>query len=256
MGQVVIDHRRQFGNIQAASCNICGDHDLDLAFFKLFKGSQSFRLGFVTMDRVGGDTLAQELSGQATGADFRIGKDNHLPQTLRLHQMGHCGTFGLMALNLINNLGDIFCRGIASGNLNHHRAVIQKGLRELANLWRKSGGKEKALPGFGQQINDALQIRQEPHVQHSIGLIKHQYRDRRQGHGFLLHMVQQTARSGDQNFHARAKLSRLWIHINATKDHGTFEWDILGVGAHVLSNLVGEFPCGGQHQGADRVSRR
>ena len=65
-----------------------------------------------------------------------------------------------------------------AGDLDPHR-IMQKGLGEAGDFRRHGGGEEQRLPGEGHQLADALDVRDEAHVEHAVGFVDHQNLDRR-----------------------------------------------------------------------------
>ena len=91
------------------------------------------------------------------------------------------------------------------------------------------------------QGHDALDVGDEPHVEHAVGLIDHQDIDSRQYDLATLEMVEEPAGSGDQ--HVNAALQELFLVAEADpaddERHGQFV--VLTVSLEVLRYLVGQF---------------
>ena len=69
-------------------------------------------------------------------------------------------------------------------------------------------------------LKDALDVWDEPHVQHAISLIEYKGLDGAEFHIPLLHQVEQPAWSRDHNVDAVVHRALLWELANTTEDHG------------------------------------
>ena len=101
---------------------------------------------------------------------------------------------------------------ISTGWFRYERPSLRISLLKVA---------ENSRPWLrGQQADDALQVGQEAHVQHAIGLVQHQDADLTQVHVLLFHVIQQAARRGDQDFAATAQRFALRTDVHAAEHHG------------------------------------
>src|SRR5690606_40379566 len=110
------------------------------------------------------------------------------------------GALGV-AGHLVGNLGDGIGRGVACGNLDLDR-LVQIGTTQFADFVAEGSGKQQPLALRGQQPDNAVQVGQKAHVQHAVSLIQDQNADLAEVDGFLLDVVQQAARRGNQNLAA------------------------------------------------------
>ena len=90
-------------------------------------------------------------------------------------------------------------------HLDPHR-IVQEAVDELADLRRHRGGEEQRLPGEGQELHDPLDVGDEAHVEHAVGLVDDEDLDAGQKQPPALEMVEQAAGRGDQ-------------HVGAARDH-------------------------------------
>ena len=96
-------------------------------------------------------------------------------------------------------------RGGRRRNLHLHR-VVQELLRDAPNLRRHGGSEEQRLARERNELADALDVGDEPHVQHTVGFIDHQELDPGEQQPPALEMVEQAAGGGDENIDAAGEL--------------------------------------------------
>ena len=102
----------------------------------------------------------------------------------------------------------------------------------------------------GQQGQDFLDISDEAHIQHPVGLIEHQDLDPIEPQGFLLVEVHQPARGGYQHVSAALQPGNLGIHLDPAEHHVAAQIEVAAVGPHAFANLGSQLAGGGEHQGA------
>ena len=152
------------------------------------------------MNSIGRNPFTNQFACQSTRTNLGVGKDDDLLEPLLLNDLHHRLALMFCPFDLIDLLGDILCSGVTTGHLDGDGVVFQKGLREFTNLGREGGREQKALTGRRQEIDDALQVGQKPHIEHAVGLIEHQERNLREVQRLLLHMVEEPTRRSDENF--------------------------------------------------------
>ena len=119
--------------------------------------------------------------------------------------------------------------------------VLQEAVGELLDFRRHGGREEQRLAGEGDQLGDALDIRDEAHVEHAVGLVDDEDLDA--GHQQLaaLAMVEQAAGRGDQHVGAAIELAVLVVERHAADQQRDVELVVLAVLLEVLGDLRGEF---------------
>ena len=79
---------------------------------------------------------------------------------------------------------------------------MQELLRDAPNLRRHGGSEEQRLARERNELADALDVGDEPHIQHPVGFIDHQELDPGEQQPPALEMVEQAAGGGDENIDA------------------------------------------------------
>src|SRR5690606_23986009 len=132
---------------------------------------------------------------------------------------------------------------IRRGWLRHfdaHRG-LQELLGKLRDLRRHGCREEQRLARKGDELGDALDVRNETHVEHTVGFIDHQDVDTVKQQFPALHVVEKAARRRDQHIGSALQLLFLFVEGHATDQKGDVEPVVLAVLDEILFHLRGEF---------------
>ena len=142
------------------------------------------------------DTVAIELRRESAGHQLGACEDEHLVEVALAHYLGQ--QFALArAVDQVDNLLDSVSRCRLGLDIDRH-GIVEQGLCERPDLGRESGREKQRLVAARQQIDDAPDVGQEAHVEHSVRLIQDEDFDLRQVHGALADVVEQAAQSAAQ----------------------------------------------------------
>lgn len=147
----------------------------------------------------------------------------------------------------VHALGHSLGRRVARCHFYQHRRV-QEAAGQLADSIGERGGKQQVLTPRRQQREEAANIADETHVQHTVCLVQHQDFHLRQIHGPLPHVVQQPPRSGHQDIHTQAQRFDLGIHADAAVGERGAQGEVFSVAAHALFHLGRKLAGGGEDQ--------
>ena len=114
---------------------------------------------------------------------------------------------------------------------------MQHFLCQFGDLRRNGRREQQGLTLFRQELDDALDVREETHIEHAVGLVEHEKLYLVQLDDLLTHQIPQTARSGDKNVHTA--LDRLDLrHLRyAAEDDCCRARHVARILAHVFVNL-------------------
>ena len=204
MRQFVIDDERHVLDVETARSDIRRDKDLKLAVLERGERFESRRLCLVAVDRRRCEALFFELPRETRRTVLRAHEAEHLPDVARPHDMRKQCAFRVLR-HLVRCLNNRFRRGIASRDFDQ-LGLIQQFIRELFDLVGKCCGEQQilALCRRRQQFHDALDVGDEPHVEHPIGLVQNQDLDLSEVDALLLDVIEQPARRRDQYLDAGA----------------------------------------------------
>ena len=153
------------------------------------------RLALVAVDRRRLEAVLLELPGEPRGAVLGAHEAQHLPQVARGHDVRQQRALALRR-DLVHALGNGLGGRVAARDLDQRRRVEQL-VGELLDLVRERRREEQVLPlgGCRQQRHDPLDVGDEAHVEHAIGLVEHEDLDLRQVDALLLDVVEQASRA-------------------------------------------------------------
>ena len=116
---------------------------------------------------------------------------------------------------------DVGVRGVAAEALLHlHDDRLAQILsRQRLDFRRHRRAEQKRLPEPRHLGHDAIELRGESHVEHSVSFIEHENFEVVEDDVLPLHVIEQSAGSCNNDIDSRAELLRLRLDSNATK-HG------------------------------------
>ena len=109
--------------------------------------------------------------------------------------------------DLDQHLGDGLGAWTRARETSTRTGLCRKAVGEALDLGRHGGREEQGLAREGQQLADALDVGDEAHVEHAVGLVDHQHLDAGEQQLAALEMVEQAARRGDQHVDAAVDLA-------------------------------------------------
>ena len=111
-------------------------------------------------------------------------------------------------------LRDAVGRGRGARHFHAH-GVVQELVGQALDFRRHGGGIKQRLPRERDQLADALDVRDETHVEHAVGFVDHQNLHLVQHQLAALEMIEQAARRRDQHVHAAVELLVLVVERHA-----------------------------------------
>jgi hypothetical protein len=154
-------------------------------------------------------------------------------------------------------LRDGFGGGVALRDLDQLRRFQQLVGKLLDFAGERCGEQEVlAFRRGGKQRHDALDVGNEPHVQHPIGFVEHENLDLAQVHALLLDVIEQSSGGRDQDLDAGAHDRQLLLDVDAAVHDGGTQLRVLAVGLEGLLDLHRELAGGREDQRAHGVPRR
>ncbi len=243
----------QLDDVEPARRDVGGDEHVGLALLERVERDHPVLLALVAVDGVGVDAFVLQLAREAARADLRVREDQHLLQLARADDVGDGRTL-LVGRHRVEDLLHELGRRVATVDLDDDRVGLEA-LREPLDVVAERRGEQQVLPLRGQEVDDPLQVGQEAHVEHAVGLVEDEHLDLRQVQRLLLHVVEQAARRRDQHLDARPQRGGLRRHVDAAEDDGRAKVGVLRIARDVRRDLIGELAGRRQHQRADRMTR-
>ena len=164
---------------------------------KRLQGAAALRLGAVTVNGLGLVAVTPQALGQGLGAELGAREDDDALVALLLQDVVQ--QVGLLHLRhgrheLLDRLGG---RALV-GDLDVLR-VVDLAADGLHDALVQRGGEQQGLTLLGQDVDDALHVRPEAHVEHAVGLVQDEGLDGVELKRALLIEVDEAARGGDEH---------------------------------------------------------
>ena len=249
VGQVVVDHVAQAGNIDAPGRDVRGDQDFHLAAFEAVQGGLPRVLTLIAVDAHGLQTGPLQIPHDAVHAVLGPAENQgvlHLRAAQQLRQE----VFFIDLIHVIQALID----GLHRGGDGIHLDVGGGGQQvqgELLHLRGHGGGKQQRLPLLGQGMDDAAHVVDEAHVQHPVRLVQHEDFHPVQPDDALTHQVHQAAGAGDDDVRALVQGLGLRALAHAAEHDAASQRQPPAVGLDVFRGLEGQLPGRRQNQRPD-----
>ena len=115
--------------------------------------------------------------------------------------------------------------------------LVQHVVCQIGNLLGHGGREQQSLTLLGQELQNALDIVDKAHVQHTVSLVQNKALNRADVDQLLTHQIPQTARGCDQNVGAVLDGFDLRILGHTAKDDRRNTAEIAAILAQILVNL-------------------
>ncbi|KOT25401.1 putative aTP-dependent RNA helicase RhlE [Burkholderia mallei] len=186
--QVEIDDGRQFGDVEAARGDVGRNERFDLAALERVERLHPLALRAVAVNRGRDDAVALDLARKAARADLAVAEHDHLLERAVADQLDD-GRLLVAFGDVVDDLRDGRRGRVAARDLDRLR-IAQVGRRELLDLGRERRREKQRLTLLRQQVQDALQIGEEAHVEHPVGLVEHEDLHLAEIRGLLLDVIE------------------------------------------------------------------
>jgi hypothetical protein len=207
-----------------------------LPALKVLERGLALGLRLVAVDRVGVDVVARSWCARRL-APMRVPVKTSTCLRPRVWIRYASSSRFLLARNRVHDvrdeLGSARCAAATCTSAGLRSSVL-RGCGSRPGRWPRTAGSAAAR----QQRDDALDVGQEAHVEHAVGLVEHQDRDLVEHHRLVLHVVEQPPGRRDEDLDARAQLRDLRVHVDAAVDDGAAQRQVLAVVAEALGTCT------------------
>jgi hypothetical protein len=122
---------------------------------------------------------------------------------------------------------------------------------EGADLRREGRAEQQVLALLRQQREHALDVVDEAHVEHAVGLVEHEDLDAGEIDGLLTGEIEESAGRRDDDVGAALQRLDLRVHADAAEDRDRTQRKVRAVGAHALGDLGAELARRHHDEGTD-----
>ena len=173
--------------------------------------------------------------------DLAIAEDDGVADVLAADQLAqHLALGPVLAVGAeAEVLGDGLGRGGRRGDLDA-LGILEELADEARDLGRHRRREEQRLPARRQQLADLLDVGDEAHVEHAVGLVDDEDLDAHQHDASALEMVEQASGRSDQHVDAAVELLDLIVHRHAADQQRQVQLVVDAVLLEALRHLRGE----------------
>ena len=253
VGQVVVDDVRQLVDVDAAGRDVGGDHHLDLARLERGERPRARVLALVSVQGDRADAVGVQRADHLVGAVLGPREHQHLSPAVVPHQPGEQLAL-LVAVHRMHALRDRVDRRVGRRHLDDPR-LVQELRRERLDLGGERRREQQVLPLPREQREHALDVGDEAHVEHAIGLVEDEDLDARKVDVALPVVVEQAPWCRHQDVDAALQLRGLRAEAHATEQHHRRQLEVPAVGLDRRLDLRGELARRREDQRPQRLAR-
>lgn len=246
---VVVDHVFELVDIDSSGGDIGRNEDPSRLFFEIRKCPLTIVLRLVSMDSLGDYSSSHEELHDLVRSVLGSGKYEHVPD-FRILQKVDDQTILASFVDVVHALTDGL-GGRRNRSNFHFLRITENSSCKSHDIGRHSGREEQCLTLDRDDFQELLDIVYEPHIEHPVRLIEHEYLDVRKRNISLTHEVQKPSRSRDQNIDPLPEPLHLIPLLHSPKYNCLMQSGISSVCLETLLYLDSELPCRSHDEGLD-----
>ena len=155
----------------------------------------------------------------------------------------------VLRLDHVVDVLDVGCALVAVARHELH-GVVHEVLGYLRYLAGHSGGEHQHLAVFGDIAEYLVDVVDEAHVEHLVGLVEYHGMHLVEVHHTAAYQVDEAAGGGHYHLHALAQGLDLALYARAAVyGQHTYAWQVLGKVGEVAGNLQAQLTCGRDDEG-------
>ena len=253
VGQVVVDDHADARHVDAARGDVGGDQNAHGAVAEAAQRALARVLRLVAVDDVGGEAVLLEPARDLVGAVLGAGEDDDRGDRLIGQDAGEHAALLLRAgedqtLRDFGHHGSLRRHGDANG-------IAHQAHGELLDLLGHGRREQRRLALRMRGLRQALDVVDEAHVEHAVGLVEDEEARLVQLHVALAHEVDQPAGRGDEEIDAVAQALDLAEARHAAEHQRGGDMRALGQFPDRVIDLDGEFAGGSEDEGVGGSGR-
>ncbi|ODN71785.1 hypothetical protein A6302_00928 [Methylobrevis pamukkalensis] len=230
------------GDVEAAGGDVAGDQQRERALAEGIERRHAGALFHVAMQGADVETVLFEAPVQRRDIALAVAEHDRVLQVLGVADQV-AQEIALLE-GLAADADHVLRHGLGGGRrtrgLDLDR-VVQEGVGEALDFRRHRRGEEQRLVRTGAELADALDVRDEAHVEHAVGLVDDEDLDTVEQQLAALEVVEKTAGGGDQHIRAAIELLFLLVEGDAADQQRHGDAMVHAVADEVLLDLRGEF---------------
>ena len=236
---VVIEDMAHVLNVEAARGHVRSHQNLNVAGLELLQRLRTGGLAHVAMQRTGIEAVLLQGGVQGSHVALAVAEHDGVLYFLALDERQQ--RVALVVLGYDDQTLDDVGAGRGRRRDGDFLGVAEEAVGQPLDLRRHGGREEQGLTQRRQRRHDALDVGNEPHVEHAVGFVDHQDLDVIQQNAATLEVIEQAAGGGDQHVDTALQCAFLVGEADAADQQCHIELVVLAVGLEVFGYLGGQF---------------
>lgn len=246
---IVIDHILECIDIDPTRRDISRDEDASGLFFEIGERTLSIILRFIPMNGFCNNSPSDEEFHHLIRSVLGSCENEHVLDFRVFEQVDDEAVFTAF-IDMVDILTDGFGSGRDRRNFNF-LWIAEDRPRECLDLRCHGRREEECLAFDRDNLEELLDIVDESHIEHPIGLIEDEYLDVRERNIPLIHEVEESSRSRDEDVDPLSESFGLISLLHPAKYHGLMESGVSSIRPETLLNLDREFASRSDDEGLD-----
>ena len=250
-GDIVVEHVADIRDVETARSHIGGRQQHDFAVAELVQRRHPRTLIHIAVQSAGIEAVLDQRLVQDRDIALAIAEYDRVANLLGADQFTQQLALGpVLAVRAKTELlCDRLRRRRRFRDLDPH-GILEKGIDEPLDFRWHRGREEQRLAPRRQHLTDLLDVGNEAHIEHPVGLVDHQDLDAHQHDPATLQMIEQTAGRRNQYIDATIEFLDLFVHRHAADQQRGVEAVVDAVSVEALGALRSELACRGEDQRA------
>ena len=246
-----VEHLADIRNVETARRNIRRHQQFQRTVAEALQRLGAHGLGQVAVDRRGVMAMLGQRGGHHIDFDLAVAEHDAV-----LHVAGfdHAAQRRAAGLAIVRGqMNHMLCDRLRRIGRTRHfdlLGIFLERLRKALDVGREGCGEQQRLAAGRQLGADLLDVRDEAHVEHPVGLVDDQRLDAHQQHLAAVELVHQAARRRDQHVDAALQQRFLVLEADAADQQRHRQFEVLAILLEVLGNLRGKLARRAEDQAA------
>jgi len=238
LGERVVEDVADVRDVDATARDVGRDEKAQSTFAHPAEHALARRLGQVRRQRLGGEAFA--LQHRRDEVDLFAGVAEHqrrcglfdrddVEQIAGLHRARH------RVVGVVDRRSGDVVTGEAQRDRRAHVAT-----RDAFDLGRHRRGEQRRLPLARAGLEDRVDVLEEAHREHLVGLVEDDHAHARQIERFSANVIEHATGCADDGVHAGAKRRELGLHRSAAVDRQRYELAVACEPGQLVADLLRE----------------
>mmetsp|Transcript_21043 Transcript_21043/g.35495 ORF Transcript_21043/g.35495 Transcript_21043/m.35495 type:complete len:236 (-) Transcript_21043:673-1380(-) len=212
LGHIKVAHKFDTLYIESTSRDVSSDHERQSSISEISQHFVSLLLTLIAMNSTGNQPLPSQRSSQLVTSLLRLHK-NQASAARIIFEVVHVEHKSVIFVIVRHTLNDLLHIDIRSKIQAPHIDLVSIFTQEVSgkslHFLRPSGRPQQSLTIRANLTHNLSDLGLKTHIQHAISLVQHQVGDTTEVGGSILQMVDETARSRNDDLNTTSQIMNL-----------------------------------------------